>query len=1610
MTFFSSPTKATVFEQLASALRARLPEADAEWVIRFAHQLYAVSSSSDLLDTGIDQLCASVQYYWRAIQRYTGEGPHVEVFNPTLTEHGWHSPRTAVMVHSQDMPFIVDSIRMELARMKLTVRSVNNCTPYVERADDGTLLALPESRVGGRLESALFIEIDRVPDPGQLMMIRESLREVMAEVEVTVADYQPMLDKLDAVRAELEKRGHDCAQESEQRQTLVEAGQFLHWLGQRHFVLLGYEKLSRQVAADSDHPLTEGWLGVQRSRAEREQVGEAQRLMNESDAPISLLKDSRRSRVFRADYQDLVLVRQFNDRGQVIGAHCFFGLYTSSVYQTLPTDIPMVRHKVNRILDASGFEPGGHSYKQILYVLKDLPRSELLLASVPDLQTIVMGVFNLQERRKACLFTRRSEDGLYYSCLYYAPRDIYNTALRVRVQEILEAGFGAKDVEVSAQLSTSVLFRTHFVLYVDPLAQFQCDLAQIEADVLAVSRSWDDDLLDSLIAQYGEEQGIRLSQRYRGAFPTAYREHFSPQHAVADIEQIEVMGEGGDVPLSFYPFVSEDAHQLRFKLYNQQSSVVLSDVIPMLENLGMRVLGEHPHVVERQDGVRIWISDFVVTCQAAGGQSAERIEPLLREAFKHIWNGQAENDPFNHLILGAGLGWREVALLRAYARYMKQLRFGFSQPFIAAALGRHLGITRQLVEYFDARFKPGYSDGERDTRAAALTERITSGLDEVETLDDDRILRRFFVLIGATLRTNYYQHCNEGEHKRYFSFKLDPAAIPDIPQPRPRFEIFVYSPRIEGVHLRAGPIARGGLRWSDRVEDYRTEVLGLVKAQQVKNSVIVPVGAKGCFICKQPPEGGRDAFIAEGIACYKDFIRGMLDITDNLKGGEVVPPKEVVRHDSDDPYLVVAADKGTATFSDIANAIAEDYGFWLGDAFASGGSEGYDHKKMGITARGAWESVKRHFQELGVDTQTQPFTVVGIGDMAGDVFGNGMLCSDQIHLVGAFNHQHIFIDPTPDAARSFAERKRLFELPRSSWADYDVSLISEGGGVFPRAAKWIPISPQMRQVLQIEAERLAPNDLIKALLMAPVDLLWNGGIGTYVKARQESHEEVGDKSNDGLRINGEQLRCKVLGEGGNLGVTQRGRIEFALNGGAANTDFIDNAGGVDCSDHEVNIKILLNELVQVGKLSLEERNHILRDMTDEVAQLVLKNNYRQALALSIAQTDGVAGLDDYARFIRRLEADGKLNRQLEFLPDEETLQQRQVKGIGLTRPELSVLISYAKIELKQTLVDAWIARDSRFAKAFNGAFPASLLAHFSDDATGHRLRAEITATQIANDLVNRMGITYVNKMKRAAGTGYADVAAAYLIIREVYDVDRYWRDVEALDGRVATEVQVALLRDLVGLISRGSHWLLQYRRGSLDPALSVARYRDALTAVTASAEQLKRVIPEDRWCQRYDYYIANGVPESLALYCASTESRYWLMDIIEVALQLDQSLERVAKVYFTLGEELNLIWLDRQIRAFRPVNHWELMAALSFRNELDHHLRELTAGVFVINDAANEMLDPPEKLVERWWGEKRAILKRWKQTLTDMQASKEVDCAVFSVAGGVLKELAIGKG
>jgi glutamate dehydrogenase len=1608
MTEQRSENKKRLLAQLDEMFENRLAPETVAQVCAFTAAYYRVSPYDELAERRLDNLYGATLSCWQYLSESEAHASHLRVFNPDLEQHGWHCNHTVIQVLHPNMPFLVDSLRMELNRREMSIHVVHSAVLDLERDSDGAFRALAAPGTVGPLREALvYLEVDRHSAADELKTLQSQLVEVLGEVRASVTDFPAMRDRLRSLKEGLAREAVGVSEDC-----VSEAAAFCDWMLNDRFTFLGYDELAFSGTGEdfSVSRVNGSELGILKLHA---QAGRSRTTPNLRDqerdfmldtGPLMFAKDAQRARVHRPAYQDLVVIKRFDDNGQVCGEHRFYGLWTSPVYVEPPMQIPILRRRTERTLQRAGFDPRGHSGKALVQIIAELPRDELFLASDDELFDMAMGIFNLQERRKVKLLIRRDRCSKFINCLYFVPRDLYTTALRLQVQQRLTEHFNASDCEFTTRFSESLLARVHLVLQVDPEVPLEFNPQAIEAEVIEISRAWSDDLHVALIESAGEELANHLANQYRQAFPSAYREDFTPSSAVYDIQRIEQLDAERSINLSFYRVLEQSREVLRFKLFHPQQPLILSDVIPVLEKLGMQVVGEHPYKVKRRDGARFWIHDFTLRYDSAEPVELEDVRQNFQDAFSSVWAGRAENDEFNRLVIGANLSWRDVAMLRAYARYNQQIRFGFSQPYIAEALGRHLYLTRLLVALFKARFEPGRQSS---SKVQALTERIATsiieGLDKVDNLNDDKILRRFLELIQATLRTNYYQSDDKGELKDYFAFKLNPHEIADIPLPRPMFEVFVYSARVEGVHLRGGKVARGGLRWSDRREDYRTEVLGLVKAQQVKNAVIVPVGAKGGFVPKALPAGGsRDEIQAEGIACYQIFIRALLDVTDNLVGADLVPPRGLVRHDEDDPYLVVAADKGTATFSDIANEIAGEYGFWLGDAFASGGSQGYDHKKMGITARGAWESVKLHFRELGLDTQSQEFTVVGIGDMAGDVFGNGMLMSRHIRLVAAFNHQHIFIDPQPDFASSFAERERLFVLPRSSWDDYDRSLISTGGGIFLRSAKWIDISPEMKQRFGITADRLAPTELLSALLRAQVDLIWNGGIGTYVKASHESHADVGDKANDALRIDGNQLRCRVLGEGGNLGFTQQGRIEYCLHGGASNTDFIDNAGGVDCSDHEVNIKILLNEVVANGDMTVKQRNAMLREMTDEIARLVLKNNYSQALAISIAKQHSCHSMDDYIRLIHRLESSGRLVRSLEFIPSDEVLQERKAQRLGLTRPELSVLISYTKAELKEQLTGSWITDDAFLSRAIVTAFPDQLVQRFPEQVQNHRLRSEIIATQIANTLVNHMGITFMQHLQQASGRDQAAIAAAYVISRELYDIEPLWRDIEALDNQVPAQLQQAMMLDLMRLVRRASYWFLLKQRGTLEVAATVERYQPGIRAIGPTIAQRLQGDPLHDWQQRSSSLVGAGVPESLATMVASADSLYALLGVIEAAAQTGQSLERAAGVYFDLTQRLDLHWFDQQVRAIEVGNHWQSMARDGLREDLNTQMRVLTVNVLE-DGAADADVDA---LVERWMERQAPLLERWQQMLAELRASSGNDSAIFTVAMRELFDLA----
>lgn len=1598
-----------LLEGICEVLREKAPADQVDHLLEFAGRVFDGQSTEDYRRREVSDLAVSVLGSWSFIQHFPDTQPRVRIFNPDFQKHGWQLNHTLVTILCRNMPFITDSVRGELNRRNLSIHLINGTIFRCVRDQQQQLVALlpkgetASSTAGSVSEEVLLtFEIGRSTDQAELQEMRQTLEAILAEVGLVVGDFHAMME----VAAEAQQGLATAPEEAIVDRSEVLA--FIEWIRGGYFTFLGYEFLAvtQQGGRAAVSRPDDKRLGLLRRRDSLGHLELAHALdggassVDENHALV-FGKSSVRSRVHRLAYPDYIMVRQYDAEGRVCGEHRFLGLYTSPVYTLSPTQIPVVRRKVADVIQRSGLDSTSHKGKDLAHVLDVFPRDELFQSSTDELFSTAVAVNQIQERRQTRLFVRRDTSGKFYNCLVYLPRDIYRTELRIKIQDLLNKALGAEEAEFTTYFSESILTRTHFVMRVPPGKQSRVDLNALEEEVVKVTMSWKEYLKQYLIEEFGEEQGTELVENYCDAFGPGYMDDFEPRAAIDDIKRIALIddGEVGAIAMSLYRRLGESDNALHFRLFHMDQALSLSDVMPILENLGLRVETEHPYGLKRKDGRHIWIHEFGLSYGLGSNIDLTQVEENFKDAYSRIWKGDAENDSFNKLIIGAQLGWRQIAMLRAYARYMKQIQFNFSSDYIADTLCNHLGLTAKIVDLFHVRFMPGSDQG----REESLYQDIVEAIDQVENLSEDRIIRHYLTLINATLRTNYFQLDNNGQLKTYFSFKLAPRTIPDIPQPAPMFEIFVYSPRVEGVHLRGGKVARGGLRWSDRLEDYRTEVLGLVKAQQVKNAVIVPTGAKGGFVAKHLPTGDREAIQQEGIACYKIFIQGLLDITDNLVDGAVVPPTDVVRKDEDDIYLVVAADKGTATFSDIANELAGRYGFWMSDAFASGGSAGYDHKKMGITARGAWVSVQRHFREMGVNVQDTDFTVVGIGDMSGDVFGNGMLLSEHIQLVCGFNHLHIFVDPNPDSARSFQERKRLFALPRSSWEDYDASLISKGGGIFKRSAKSIQLTPEIQARFDISESRMTPNEFLHAILKAPVDLLWNGGIGTYVKSSSESHADVGDKANDSLRVNGNELRCKVIGEGGNLGVTQLGRIEYALAGGRSNTDFIDNAAGVDCSDHEVNIKILLNAAVDAGDMTGKQRNALLEEMTESVAELVLDNNYRQTQAISIAERETLMRSGEFRRLIHAMESSGRLNRQLEFLPSDDMLVERRAnQNRGLTRPELSILVSYVKSELKEKFVDDAIAKDEYMYTAIETAFPTRLREQFAEPIASHRLRREIIATQLANDMVNNMGITFVERMGQSTGFSYADIAKAYVVSRDVFALPEVWQKIENLDYRVSSELQMDLMVQLVRLVRRGSRWFVRNRRGNINPADEVARFRPEVASLLKVLPELVRGGQKQHTDQLLQKYLEQGVPEELARFIASTREIYPFLSIIEAANDLNAPVRQVAELYFALSEKLELDWFARQISDLKIDNYWQALARESYRDDLEWQLRNLTVGAMRHICVGGNI----DECIDRWIHQQQNLVERWQAMLTELHATETQEFAMISVAIRELLDLA----
>lgn len=1559
-----------------------------------------------------------LQDFLEFVQKIDLGKPKVQARLPSL---GSYFGGTEIFIIQRDMSFVVDSICIELNRRGVNIQAISSTVLNVTRdADDRVIstFADPDATTSCK-EVFIFLSVEFDGSKQELQVLVDSIVDVLRDVEIVTNDFPLMVQRLDQAIDEVITNYADLS-----NQEVAELVHFLQWMRDEAFVFLGCSEFElsnregtlvlkrhsgRQLGIFAHHPIDKPEIALDNLNPNLRKFY--------NGTCLAFTKSSQRARVHRQAYPDYIVLKRYDSKGNVVGEHLFMGLYTSKVYTISPFQMPLIRHRVQQVLDRINFPKGSHNYKAICQLIEIHPRDELFNCSVDELYQVLISIWQMNERRMVRFIMRTDPFEKFISCLVYMPKETYTTVIRQKIEALLRFELDASECEFNTYFSESILARIQFVLRINSNAYLQTNHRELEQRIVQLTQNWCDRLFEDAIDKWGERVGRVMMKRYGQAFPASYQDHFDPMVAVSDIDLFHSLSSDSEIAMYLHQREEDQNHIMHFRLFRLINPLELSSIVPMLENLGFCVLGEHPYEITPSKGDVVWLHDFTLACNLDVDVDVSLVRETFQHAFNAVWLGNTENDSFNHLVVGARLDWRTVSLFRLYSRYMKQLGSNFSQDFIAATLVTNFGITRNLVAIFHCLLDPKIVGQSREEygRADRLNEKIIEALDQVSNLNEDKVIRSYLQLFNATKRTNFFQidavnktnHSEnkidtKGKYKAYVSVKLATQELDDAPVPRPLYEIFVYSPRMEGVHLRMGKVARGGLRWSDRLEDYRTEVLGLVKAQQVKNAVIVPTGAKGGFVSKLiARKATRTEFLQEGLACYQLFIAGLLDITDNIVEEQLIAPNCVVCRDGEDPYLVVAADKGTATYSDIANKIASERNFWLGDAFASGGSHGYDHKKMGITARGAWISVQRHFAEKGINTQTDVITVVGIGDMAGDVFGNGLLRSEHIKLVAAFNHQHIFIDPNPDTAVSFLERKRLFELPSSTWEDYDTTLLSEGGGVFLRSAKSIKLSPQALQCLGIDQVSLSPTDLIHRLLSAKVDLIWNGGIGTYVKSSGENNIDVGDRANDSVRVNGKDLQCRVFGEGGNLGMTQKGRIEFALNGGACNTDFIDNSAGVDCSDHEVNIKILLNNIVRNGEMTFEQRNHMLEDMTANVAELVLHNNYQQNQAISLAHYSCQREFSDYYRFISESESAGQLNRELESLPDDEVLAERKKLSLGLTRPELSILLSYGKMLLKEAVLSSDLPENPYITKAVYGAFPTQLVEKFSRQIECHSLYREIITNQIVNEVINVMGLTFYQRQVASTGASVSEIVTAYVVVRDVLGLDQAWKQVESLGYKVPSKVQFELFHALMRLGRRASRWILRNRRSCLDLQQAVAAFKPKLVRLQLLLPTLFSRRDSSDWNDEVDRIVAEGAQKNVAVLVASSNFLYFGFGIADIAISSEKPVDLVLELYACISSVLDLDWFADKIISLEPSTRWEDFARESYVDDLESQRRSLAYSLLSNITSVAEI----DRVVDTWKVDQSLLIIRWSAMITELKVDNSSDFAMISVALSELMDI-----
>ena len=1528
----------------------------------FIHSYYQPLHQETAKAISNADLAGMALHHFTLLKSYDGSHPQLTVLNPKAEEQHFHSSHTVIQIVAYDRPFLVDTILMSLEAEGIDIHRTYNIIINVERDDNGDITHIESANESATSHLSLIHCEIAYQDSKSLDALQQMLRSKIDTLDTVVGDWAEMRAQLTHIKDELSKK-----QLPEVFYSHQEIQAFIDWVLDDHFIFLGYREYrleGGQAVEVTENPAALDLFAIGNSGLGLLRGGEEDKLSQSfSQLPkvlkqllteprvLMLSKSSRVSPIHRPVYMDFLGIHKFDDNGKLVGEYRFIGLLTSQAYQLTVQQIPLLREKANQIMAMAELPRDGHAHHKMMHVINTLPRDDLFQASVDELYPIVSGISQLQDKKSLRLFSRVDHYQRFVSCLVYIPRDKFNTELRIKVQDVLKEAYGGTSSGFTTEFNESEHARVHVHVRTVPGQVNEVDTFALEAKLSELMQSWSDGYQKVLLDNVGEQEANALNRRFLNYIPAAYQERFDSRTAVEDTKRLAKLTADKPMIWHLYQSTGDASNQLHLKLYGREQPVILSKVLPILENFGVSVISAQTYEFDLPEQP-IWMQEYELTLEHVDTVNMQVVRGQFEDSLKQIWAGKVESDSFNELVLTTNLDTYGVVLLRALSRYMMQARAPFSSNYIQQTVVKNSDISVALVNLFDARMNPKYNEDERAQKTAQVQEKIIAALADVDSLDEDRILRWYLDLINAMVRTNFYQTDEEGQRKDRLSFKFLAADIPNLPKPKPMFEIFVYSPRVEAVHLRGGKVARGGLRWSDRMEDFRTEVLGLVKAQMVKNAVIVPVGSKGGFIVKtKTMADGREAFQAEGIACYQTFLRGMLDVTDNIVDGQIVPPANTVRHDEDDPYLVVAADKGTATFSDIANALAAEYNFWLDDAFASGGSVGYDHKAMGITARGGWESVKRHFRMRGMDIQNRDdFTVVGIGDMSGDVFGNGMLLSTHTKLVAAFNHLHIFIDPNPDVAASYEERARLFKMPRSSWADYEESLISQGGGIFSRQDKSIAISAEMKAVFDINEDSLAPNDLISALLKAPVDLLWNGGIGTYVKSENETHADVGDRANDAVRINGNELRTAIIGEGGNLGFTQQGRIEYAQTGGRVYTDAIDNSGGVNCSDHEVNIKILLGKIVEQGDMTLKQRNELLESMTDTVAELVLRQNYLQPQAIELSHIRASANLSDHQRFIQMLESEGRLDRAIEYLPSDEEIAKRQKSNTGLTNPELAVVMAYGKMWVYDNLLSSDLPDDPYFINELRKYFPDELASRFFNEMTEHRLHREIISTYLTNSVVNRLGIEALFRLFEETDQSLATIVRGYAISRDVFDVSKAWKTLESLDNQVDATVLLNLELRLRDALESGVVWFINAFGQDLQVSDMISRFNDSVEKLTK---------PNGFIEQKFAEYLQKDTTKLMQDDLSNTDAALFAMlpyhvDALDTALLAElyeRPVDEIATLYFEAYHVLQLDWMADNIATLPQQDYWDRRARHALMNELSRSLRLLMDAILSKPDA-----------------------------------------------------------